>query len=825
MMLLLVLFAIATGPTACTTIDGSGCPIILPGDDTGTAGDTMEEDRGVPPEDQWPPTDTPSATDTLAVDDVVDVLDVIDGEDLAAPPEDTSLDTAPEDLWIPPEDLQDADIPPEIVPTPVGIPAFNEVRCHGDDFVEIVNLSAEDPVPLAGWTLTDDPFDAAKLWPLPEDLVLPPGGRVVLHRQTPDDVGFTFGLGCGTDTVFLLDPEDGIADSVALPLLPLGDTWGRLPDGTGDWTQNAPTPGAENLPAPDLEALLFDPFKVIYVDISLPEVSIESLGVEPYVYVPGEISFTIDGETHPWMEAGIRIKGRWGSYRPLTGKSAFKVKMNFSVQGQTFLGLKKFTLNNMVQDKAMLHEALAYRIFRTFGIPCPRTGYAWVTVNGEDYGLYANIESPDAIFLSRFYPGTTHLYEGDYTTDVLPGQAGDFEIDEGNPNNISDLMFLIAAAQVEDAVWLETIEPWVDLEEMTRMWLVEQYIGHWDGYAPTINNYYLHSDGDSLFTMLPWGLDQTFAQVRNLYEGKGHLFVRCLGLKTCRDQYEAALIALMPVLGDLDPVPWIEALAESLQPWVEADPRKEYSAQIVVDNVASTIAFLLDREEAMTDLVDCISDPAQDLDGDGYQCQWDCNEEDPETFLGAPEICGDGVDQSCSGMADDEYDCPDCVEIFRGLHRYLFCPVPRPFIEAEPHCAEVGAGQVIINDAAENLWVLSQLGAFGISSPWLGLNDLAEEGVWLWTDGSAPGFLNWSTNEPNNSGDEDCTQMLSTGLWNDIKCGMEYAVICEDACLPGEDQDCDGVPDQLPDDTANLPLAVEPPIPGAAFFVFPASLA
>ena len=46
---------------------------------------------------------------------------------------------------------------------------------------------------------------------------------------------------------------------------------------------------------------------------------------------------------------------------------------------------------------------------------------------------------------------------------------------------------------------------------MTRMWAVERYLGHWDGYT-TKNNYYLVSDPSGRFQMLPWGTDQTWVE-------------------------------------------------------------------------------------------------------------------------------------------------------------------------------------------------------------------------------------------------------------------------------------------------------------------------
>ena len=87
--------------------------------------------------------------------------------------------------------------------------------------------------------------------------------------------------------------------------------------------------------------------------------------------------------------------------------------------------------------------------------------------------------------------------------------------------------------------------PFADLAEMTRMWAVEKYAGHWDGYSgeashggvPLPNNYYLYSDKLGQFQMLPWGTDQTWD--RNLaFEGKaGLLFDKCLADESCAAVY------------------------------------------------------------------------------------------------------------------------------------------------------------------------------------------------------------------------------------------------------------------------------------------------
>jgi hypothetical protein len=77
---------------------------------------------------------------------------------------------------------------------------------------------------------------------------------------------------------------------------------------------------------------------------------------------------------------------------------------------------------------------------RAAGVPAPRTGLAYVTVNGKGYGLYLDLEPYDDVSLARLFPTTQHLYEADaYGVDVRPGEAGTYEIDEGDEDDRADL--------------------------------------------------------------------------------------------------------------------------------------------------------------------------------------------------------------------------------------------------------------------------------------------------------------------------------------------------------------------------------------------------
>jgi spore coat protein CotH len=77
--------------------------------------------------------------------------------------------------------------------------------------------------------------------------------------------------------------------------------------------------------------------------------------------------------------------------------------------------LTKLNLHNCVTDPSMLREALSYALFREAGIPCPRVGFARVsvTVPGEfenkPCGLYTVVEQVDKRFLKDRYGSSEGL--------------------------------------------------------------------------------------------------------------------------------------------------------------------------------------------------------------------------------------------------------------------------------------------------------------------------------------------------------------------------------------------------------------------------------
>ncbi len=368
-------------------------------------------------------------------------------------------------------------------------------------------------------------------------------------------------------------------------------------------------------------ATIYDPGAVGVVDLTLSPEAIESLENEPDEDVKGTFSYattdgTPGGEETTLTPTPIAIEAHLkgsvgGSFRPITEKAAFKLKF----KPTPFVGLKKMTLNNMVQDDSMLHEGLAYATFGAAGVPGPRSGYAYVRVNGEDFGLYANVETLDKVWLEKrfgpFQKPPQHLYEGEKGHDVVSGEAGAFEVDEGDDTDISDLEALIEAVEAEEGPepWSTRIAPFVDLAEMTKMWAVEKYVDHWDGYSGHAvaglrpNNYYLYSNAAGQFQMLPWGADQTYIPTIGvgtpgrevLFDGEGGvLFNLCLDDKACFRMYWEALREVTETVAGLDPAAIATETAALLEPWEERereDGRPHFSQAQVEEGIDVTVEF------------------------------------------------------------------------------------------------------------------------------------------------------------------------------------------------------------------------------------------
>ncbi len=188
-------------------------------------------------------------------------------------------------------------------------------------------------------------------------------------------------------------------------------------------------------------ARLFDTSKVHKIDIVMDDWDsfIETCENEEY----SPCAVVIDNESY--KNVGIRAKGNTSlSSVKAYGNDRYSFKLEFDCyeSGKTYHGLDKVSLNNIIQDNTYMKDYLSYRMMGEFGVAAPLCSYVYITVNGEDWGLYLAVEGVEEGFLSRNY-GTDYgnLYKPD-SMDMGGGKGngGGFKMEDmENMENMKDI--------------------------------------------------------------------------------------------------------------------------------------------------------------------------------------------------------------------------------------------------------------------------------------------------------------------------------------------------------------------------------------------------
>lgn len=168
---------------------------------------------------------------------------------------------------------------------------------------------------------------------------------------------------------------------------------------------------------------LFEPDRVHTLDIRVEDGAWEEFiaTATNKEYIPCTV--VIDGDV--CENVGLRAKGNSSMQRVTqarNGRYSLKIEFDHFVDGQLYKGLDKLALNNLVQDDSAMRDYLAYRMMGEFGVAAPLCSYIYITVNGEDWGLFLAVEAIEDSFLQRNFG----LYYGElYKPDSFGNDNGD----------------------------------------------------------------------------------------------------------------------------------------------------------------------------------------------------------------------------------------------------------------------------------------------------------------------------------------------------------------------------------------------------------------
>jgi hypothetical protein len=533
----------------------------------------------------------------------------------------------------------------------------------------------------------------------------------------------------------------------------------------------------------DADVALFDGPREIYglkalprLELSLTPASRAALTRAPRAWADAELRYG----AMRW-DVGLRLKGH-RSFRGLGDKPSFKVKLTHKDKRARFLGLKGLVLNNLVEDPSLVREVFAYRLHRAMGVPAPNAGFAEVWLDGEPYGLYLFLEPIDDEFLeARFDGGAAdgELYEGEYGCDLDPADVPGFQRKEGGEDR-APLAALAAAAAgpVDGLVGGDAAR--FDPSALAYL-AVSAVIGDFDGYRHG-HNYHLYRQpvADRWF-FVPWGLDRTFKQHLSVYDSAGLVARRCFADRACRIAYLRQLGRAADELERLRFDQGLKVLAAFTDRALAADPKKPYDDGETRKARSALLEFVRTRPGEIRAALACLGQGGGevDRDGDGFGCL-DCDDGDPAIHPGAAEVCGDGEDDDCNQLVDDDATCA-CPEITVEGARFALCDLQVGWDDARARCAARGGTLARLDSATQASAVYAAAKAIEDDAWWIGLDDRAEEGRFGWTDGAAVGFTHWASGQPDNDAcNQDCVALRKDGRgrWADAACGQPSPFVC-----------------------------------------------
>ena len=144
----------------------------------------------------------------------------------------------------------------------------------------------------------------------------------------------------------------------------------------------------------------------------------------------------IDNEAY--KNVAIRGKGNTSLTQVASygnNRYSFKIEFDHYDSSKTYYGLDKLCLNNIIQDNTYMKDFLVYQMMNFAGVASPLCSYVYITVNGEDWGLYLAVEGIEESFLQRNY-GKSYgeLYKPDsMSMGGGKGNGKDFDQDDFSP--------------------------------------------------------------------------------------------------------------------------------------------------------------------------------------------------------------------------------------------------------------------------------------------------------------------------------------------------------------------------------------------------------
>ncbi|MFT3878598.1 MAG: CotH kinase family protein [Gemmatales bacterium] len=271
------------------------------------------------------------------------------------------------------------------------------------------------------------------------------------------------------------------------------------------------------------DAKLYDPTVLRTIFIDFDNKKDWEAELEDFHGTDADIPATITVDGKKYSNVGVRFRGM-SSYMGVGRgfKRSLNLNMDMADSKQRLHGYKTLNLLNSHEDATYLSSVLYSHIARQY-IPAPKANMVKVVINGENWGVYVNVEQFNKDFLEENYhttKGTRWKVQGspmgrgglEYIGDDVEQYKRRYEIKSND--NAKSWKALINLCKVLNQTppdkLEEALKPILDIDNVLWFIALDVAVINGDGYWTRASDYSIYLDDKGKFHVIPHDMNECF---------------------------------------------------------------------------------------------------------------------------------------------------------------------------------------------------------------------------------------------------------------------------------------------------------------------------
>lgn len=229
----------------------------------------------------------------------------------------------------------------------------------------------------------------------------------------------------------------------------------------------------------------------------------------------------IDGKTY--RDVGIRFRGMSSMAVPEGRKHSLNLSLDMAHENQSVSGYRTLNFLNSHEDPTMMRAVLFLHVARQY-IAAPRANFVRVVINGENWGIYQNVQQFNKEFLKENFkstdgarwkaPGPNPQAGLAYLGDDAAIYKQTYEIkSKDDAAQWAALIELCKLLNQTPANRITTaLSPVLDIDSALRFLALDNALVNNDGYWSRASDYSLYRDTSGKFHIIPHDANETFGE-------------------------------------------------------------------------------------------------------------------------------------------------------------------------------------------------------------------------------------------------------------------------------------------------------------------------